>query len=214
MKKIVLLGDSIRMGYDKYVKDSLCGVARVYYPEENCKYALNILRFAHEWKENYKWGDDVDLVHWNAGQWDALELLGDDPLTPVEFYKDLVLRIHKRLRFIFPKAKIVFATTTAVYEEACDVNFRRHNTNIEKFNQSAIDVLAGTDAVINDMYNITLNCPKEYYSGDNHLYTKSGTELLGGKVVSVICEQLNILPTEVNIENFNPEEYSEKEIAH
>ena len=27
MKKIVLLGDSIRMGYDKYVKEALDGVA-------------------------------------------------------------------------------------------------------------------------------------------------------------------------------------------
>ena len=32
MKKIVLIGDSIRMGYDKYVKMALEGVAEVYYP--------------------------------------------------------------------------------------------------------------------------------------------------------------------------------------
>ena len=31
MKKIVLLGDSIRMGYDKYVKEALADVAEVYY---------------------------------------------------------------------------------------------------------------------------------------------------------------------------------------
>ena len=43
MKKIVLIGDSIRMGYDKYVKDALSGVAEVYYPEENCKFAEYVL---------------------------------------------------------------------------------------------------------------------------------------------------------------------------
>ena len=29
MKKVVLLGDSIRMGYDKYVKEALDGVCEV-----------------------------------------------------------------------------------------------------------------------------------------------------------------------------------------
>lgn len=51
MKKIVLIGDSIRMGYDKYVKEALAGTAEVYYPSENCRYAQNVLRFAHDWKK-------------------------------------------------------------------------------------------------------------------------------------------------------------------
>ena len=86
MKKIILLGDSIRMGYDKYVKEALSGVAEVFYPLENCKYAENVLRFAHEWSKNGEWGEDVDLVHWNAGLWDVLELFGDEPLTTREYY--------------------------------------------------------------------------------------------------------------------------------
>ena len=45
MKKIVLIGDSIRMGYDKYVKEALDGVADVYYPGENCRFAQYTLRF-------------------------------------------------------------------------------------------------------------------------------------------------------------------------
>ena len=56
MKKIVLIGDSIRMGYDKYIKDSLAGKAEVFYPTENCKFAEYILRFAHGWKNNGGWG--------------------------------------------------------------------------------------------------------------------------------------------------------------
>ena len=48
MKKIVLLGDSTRMGYDKYVKESLETSAEVFYPEENCRFAEYILRYAHD----------------------------------------------------------------------------------------------------------------------------------------------------------------------
>ena len=74
MKKILLIGDSIRMGYDKYVKEALKDSAEVYYPEENCRFAEYVLRYAHEWKKKLGCPDDPDLVHWNAGLWDALEL--------------------------------------------------------------------------------------------------------------------------------------------
>lgn len=39
MKKILILGDSIRQGYDKYVKMSFQDVAEVYYPGDNCRFA-------------------------------------------------------------------------------------------------------------------------------------------------------------------------------
>ena len=35
MKKVLLLGDSIRMGYDDYVKDLLKGEYEVYYDAED-----------------------------------------------------------------------------------------------------------------------------------------------------------------------------------
>ena len=105
MKKIVLIGDSIRMGYDKYVKKALDGEAEVYYPDENCRFAEYVLRYAHEWKNNLGWPTDADLVHWNAGLWDALELFGDEPLTTIDYYEHALKRIDKRLRFLFPKAR-------------------------------------------------------------------------------------------------------------
>ena len=110
MKKIVLLGDSIRMGYDKYVKEALEHSAQVFYPAENCRFAEHVLRFVHEWKAKGEWGDDVDLVHWNAGLWDVLELFGDQPLTSLSYYGEAIARIDKRLRMLFPKAKMVFCT--------------------------------------------------------------------------------------------------------
>ena len=48
MKKVILIGDSIRMGYDKYIKASLEGEAEVFYPSENCRFATYVLRFVHE----------------------------------------------------------------------------------------------------------------------------------------------------------------------
>ena len=48
MKKIILIGDSIRQGYDKYVKMAFEGVAEVYYPTDNCRFTTYILRHISE----------------------------------------------------------------------------------------------------------------------------------------------------------------------
>ena len=214
MKKIILLGDSIRMGYDKYVKEALSDVADVYYPKENCKFALNILRCIVEWKRDGGWGEDVDLVHWNAGLWDSVEIDGDAPLTPLAWYEETVARVDRRLRAFFPRAKIVFATSTAVREEQYTPDFCRHNAIIEQYNAAAVRALAPTDTVINDLYALTRAFPVSYHSDATHFYTDGGTEMIGGRVLSVITSLLGIDASEVNIESFTPERYSAKNIGN
>ncbi len=213
MKKIVLIGDSIRMGYDKYVKEALAGVAEVYYPTENCRFAENVLRFAHEWKSQTGAPDDVDLVHWNAGLWDVLELFEDEPLTTKDYYANVIPRIDRRLRMIYPKAKIVFATSTAVDEGLASKDFYRHNSTIEEYNAIALRALTNTDTVINDLYALTSRLSRDYHSDFVHYYTDKGTETIGGKVLSVICKELGIDAKDVNLENFSPEKYSKETIG-
>ena len=67
MKKIILIGDSIRLGYDKYVKDALARVAEVSYPDDSARFSEYTLRYLSDWKHDNKWGSDIDLVHWNTG---------------------------------------------------------------------------------------------------------------------------------------------------
>lgn len=213
MKKIVLIGDSIRMGYDKYVKEALADVAEVYYPEENCRFAEYTLRFAHEWKSRGKWPDDIDLVHWNVGLWDVCEIFGDEPLTPIEFYKNLIKRIDKRLRLIFPGARMVFALSTAVVEKKYGPSFKRHNAVIESYNRAAAEALSDTDTVINDLYSVTVDCPDECKSDMTHFNTPAGAARVGGKVLSVICNELGISASEVAIEGFELEKYTKENIG-
>lgn len=213
MKKIILFGDSIRMGYDKYVKEALAGTAEVYYPDDNNQYAENLLRFAHEWIDKSGFGKDVDLIHWNAGLWDCLELFGDEPLSTLDYYKNAIGRIYKRLRMLCPNAKIVFATSTSVNEAVARPEFMRHNATIDKYNKAALEVLSGTDTVINDLWSLSCTFPDSYRSDWVHFYTPEGTENIGGKVLSVICKELDISANEVNIENFEPEKYSKINIG-
>ena len=83
MKTVFLIGDSIRMGYDRFVRGVLADEAAVYYPSENCRFAQYVLRYAHEWIEKECNPACVDVVHWNAGLWDVSRLYGEEPLLPI-----------------------------------------------------------------------------------------------------------------------------------
>ena len=192
MKKVLLIGDSIRMGYDKYVKDALKDEAEVFYPGENCRFAQYVLRTVSDWRKDGEWGDDADVVHWNAGLWDTLRLYGDEPLTPPQMYAEMIKRIDKRLRLLFPKAKLVFATSTRVIEARYGKDFKRYNRDIEEYNRIAVEALKDTDTVINDLYSFTASLPESYYSDVTHLYTPDGTNAMTNKVLDVICAELGI----------------------
>ena len=213
MKKVVLLGDSIRMGYDKYVKEALEGTAEVLYPSENCRFSQYMLRYIHDWKKKGEWEDDVDLVHWNAGLWDVLDLFGDGPLSSLEHYTSTIARIDKRIRMLFPNAKVVFALTTAVREELYLGKAKRRNFQIDEFNKAAIKTLEGTGTVFNDLFSITVNIDPACCSDMTHFNNPAGAALIGGQVVATICRELDIPAKDVNIENFELEKYSKDNIG-
>ena len=214
MKKILLLGDSIRMGYDKYVKEALDGVAAVYYPGENCQSAQHLLRFMHQWKKDLKWPDDIDLVHWNAGLWDVAEIFGEEPITLEVQYAEMIRRIDRQIRRLFPDAKVVFATSTSVIEEKYRPEFKRRNATIRRYNEIALDALAGTDCLVNELFDFSLGFPEACRSDMTHFNTPEGRKVMGDRVLSVICGELGIDPANVNIENFVPENYSTKNIGN
>jgi len=214
MKKVILIGDSIKFGYAKYVQTAFSGVAEVDHAQDGSRFAEYMLRYVHEWKEENGWPDDVDLVHWNVGLWDALELFGDEPLTSLEYYEQAVRRLHKRLRMLFPVAKLVFATSTAVQEEKYPWEFRRHNATIEAYNAAALRALAGTDEVINDLYAVTSGAPDACYSDMTHFNCRDGVQLVGNAVVEVISRELSLTPVKVDMETFVREEYGAKTIGY
>ena len=192
MKKIVLIGDSIRLGYEKYVKEAFEGVAEVYSPTENCRFAEYTLRFAHEWKAKGAWPAEVDAVHWNAGLWDVIRIFGDDPLTPRSAYESFIERINNRLKMMYPNAKIIFVTSTAVNEEGYKGDFKRRNSDIEEYNAIARSVLEGSGTLINDLYAVTKDIPDACRSDMTHFNTPEGVKVMGGVVVKYLCGVLGI----------------------
>ena len=202
MKKIVLIGDSIRLGYETYVKEALAGVAEVFSPKENCRFAEYILRYLMSWKADWGACEEIELVHWNVGLWDVSHLYGEDTITTPDYYEEALKRIVRQMRRFFPNAKLVFATSTAVIESGYSENFCRYNQDIEKFNEIAVRTLLPMGVEINDLYAVTKDMPESYHSDKTHFNTKEATKQIGDQILQVICKDLDISAAEIQIEDF------------
>ena len=208
MKNLFLVGDSIRMGYDKSVKKTLEGKVNVIYPDENCRFASYVLREFHEYLKDVK-GEDIDVVHWNAGLWDCLRLFGEDPHTPIDVYAYYIDRLCVRIKKICPNAKIIFATSTRVISEKMSKDFKRYNEEIEKYNEAAVNVVKKHGFKINDLYAVSASLPEEAHSDPVHYYTPMGTEAFTNQVLSCVLPELGI----DEVLEYREEMYTDKPIG-
>lgn len=179
MYQIMLLGDSLRIGYQPFVSKILEGRAEVNGPAENGRwagYTLNSFRF---WIHSMP---EPDLIHWNNGLWD----LGDDynlgrPFSLPEEYESALERMIAVIGKTYPNAQIVMATTMPTDNP--------DSSDIEGYNEILKEVAARHNIPVNDLFPI----PKEDPSliGPDHIHlTEEGFKTVAKKVVSVLEEYL------------------------
>jgi lysophospholipase L1-like esterase len=163
MKKVLLLGDSIRMGYEGYVRELLRGNAEVYSSEDNGRFAAYTLWQANQMLKLHQY----DVVHWNNGYWDMnIEAPMTEAIHPVDEYLHFLKRILSELRK--NGAKVIFATTTPILEagtavntSGADVALNYNNAWVLKYNEAAKRLMAEENVPVNDLY--TLCAEDEHY---------------------------------------------------
>jgi hypothetical protein len=191
MKNLLLIGDSIRAGYDKSVKKTLEGRANVILTADSARFSSYLLRVFHEYLKDIK-GEEIDLIHWNTGLWDCLRLFEEDVHTPIDTYAYYIDRICVRMKKLCPNATVVFATSTAVQSEKMHRNFMRYNEDIEKYNAVAVEIAKKHGFLINDLYSFSKALPDEAHSDPVHYYTPMGTEAFTNRVLSHLLPLLGI----------------------
>ncbi len=199
MKKVLLIGDSIRMGYDKYVKEALKDVAEVVYPGDNCRFAQYVLRHLESWRTQLELDEKLDVIHWNAGLWDTLRNYDEDMLTPPEVYRSFINRCCKKIRRLFPNTKVIFATSTPVLEHKFTKDSYRFNKDVREFNRIAVEECLKYGFEIDDLYSVAEKFPEEYYSDCTHLRTEQGTRLMTEAVVKSILKALGTNEKDVDM---------------
>ncbi len=193
MKKVFLIGDSIRFGagekspgYGVYVKELFEGEAEVFAPDENCRFAQYTLRYLGDWARKTD-RNAVDAVHWNNGLWDVLHLDGDEIFTPKDVYVSFLERIARKIGLFFPNAKIIFANNTPVVEAWGHANFMRYNSEIEAYNEAAEKLMAKLGIPVNDLYSLASSFDQSLHADWVH-YNAEGSRLLAEQTVRSIRE--------------------------
>ena len=212
MKNLLLLGDSIRMGYDSFVQEKLTGRMNVYFPEDNGRFAQYTLRALSDWKGQLSL-PEIHVVHWNNGLWDVLHMNANsagcdgeaegetispsnvsqeyrfdkDPLTPPDMYRYMIARVLTRIRQLFPKAEVVFATTTPVIEEQANWAYRS-NAEIDAYNQIAREVLAPHGVRINELGDFAVRKCSSLHRDWVH-YNDEGSSLIADEIIGFLEQE-------------------------
>lgn len=188
MKKVLLLGDSIRMGYDEIVQELLKDECEVYFDKDNGRFTIYTLEQIHQL---YKTHDHFDVVHWNNGYWDMdIESPTGEPLVPLEDYMRYLRRIIHTLRAY--GAQVIFATTTPIFEDgnAADiqtgVNLRFKDEWVRHYNAAAKIVMEDENVPVNDLYELCLQGEGYYKCADRLHLTPQGYQ----KCAKQVCDHI------------------------
>ena len=180
MKKVTLIGDSIRLiGYGTKVPELLGEGYEVFQPEDNCRFVKYTLRMLFDFKDQIM-GSDV--IHWNCGLWDVTSgLFGDGkPFTSEEEYVENMLRVARLLKKM--GKRIIFATTTPVHNEY------PYNKNevIKRYNEVIVPKLMEMGIEINDLYTTVMQDLYKYIGADQIHLSEAGIEVCSKQVADII----------------------------
>jgi hypothetical protein len=193
--KVLILGDSISLGYTPLVKTNLADVAEVSRPRENCQHSAYGLQMIDKWLGKEKW----DVIHFNWGIWDthmldasgALvrdEATAKGPLhlrhTP-EQYRENLTSLVKTLKAT--GAKLIWASTTPIMR----YKGKRYE-DLTTLNKIAAEIMKENDVAIDDLYEYTMPNVAKWQSGDKVHFTAPGNEELAKKVSKEIRKALPV----------------------
>ena len=176
-KRILLLGDSISMGYTPFVQEALKNEAVVIRPKGNCEGTTTGIAEVAKWLalEGGQW----DIIHFNFGLHDLKYVQGGKRQAEPEVYEKQLRAIVARLKQT--KAKLIFATTTPVPDGG--VKPRRDVADVPRYNAIARKIMQDEGVAVNDLYSFALPRLKELQRPVNVHFTQEGSRQLGGEVV-------------------------------
>jgi hypothetical protein len=180
---ILLLGDSIRMGYLPFVRDALADLADVVGPQDNCEDSGNVLANLDRWLGVRAWR----VIHFNCGLHDVKSDRGNNVCkTPLIRYRDNLRGVCARLRMT--GANLIWASTTPViYERHLTKGFDRREEDVLAYNQAALEVMREHGIQVNDLHAVALDAGAErILSQDGVHFTEAGSRLLAKAVAGMI----------------------------
>jgi len=184
LPNVLVLGDSISIGYTGPVSEILGDVYDVRHPDENCKNSYYTLENVDRWLEEYP---KNDIITWNNGLWDTFldeyrspNYPADWYGTDLEDYEDRLILIARKLKAT--GARVIFFTTTDIPSGAYTFEVGKEI----QLNEIAKRVLPAEGVEVVDLNEFALTITAHHYNEADVHYTDRGNELLGEFVSDVI----------------------------
>ncbi len=193
LPKVVLLGDSIRLGYAPLVAKRLEGKAIVVSPAANGGDSANVLQHLDEWVIRER----PAVVHFNCGLHD-LKVTKGTSRHQVELtaYQANLRRIVARLRQE-TSAALVFANTTPILDARHarrGAGFDRFEADVRRYNTAATAVMRDAGVPVHDLHWVVeQGGPDKLLGADGTHYTRAGYERLAEAVADCVQRQLTIV---------------------
>lgn len=203
LPNVLIIGDSISIGYTPFVKKLLEGKANVYRPTfedgkpENCEGTTKGVQNIERWLTKTGLGDSSyqwDIIHFNFGLHDIKHV---DPVTgknsnnpkhpkqaELGQYKENMESIVAQLKN--SSATLIFATTTP-YPDKVNGPLREPGMPV-KYNKAAVKIMNRNNIIVNDLYAFMLPRLDEMQQPENVHFTEVGYKALAGKVAERILE--------------------------
>ena len=178
--RVLLIGDSISIGYGPAVRRRLRGAAEVVRISGNGRHTRNGLAKLEEWLGEERW----DVIHVNFGLHDLKRVgpAGSRQVSPEEYRRNLAVLLDRLRR---TGAAVVWATTTPVPPGASD----RAAGDAARYNAVAAGVLDGRPVRVNDLFAVAAARPALQKPRDVH-FTDAGSRVLGRAVADAVAAAL------------------------
>jgi lysophospholipase L1-like esterase len=185
---VILIGDSICMGYRPMVRESLLDKVDILGIDGNGGDSGRLLENIDEWMINR----EAHLIHFNCGLHDIkLEYGAKTHQQPINVYEANLREIVKRLKE-GSKALIAWATTTPVIDQRHNAvkGFDRYLRDVQAYNQIATGIMKEADIPIDDLYDAIRNDRMEDCIGSDGVHmTERGNKVLAEAVCRFILSQ-------------------------
>lgn len=178
MQTVILIGDSIRIGYQETVRQELEGEAAIWTPEQNGGNSRRVLENVDAWAISH----DPAVVHINCGLHDLRkEFDTGEPAVPISEYRENVTAILRALRER-SNAQIIWAATTPVNQAWHHERkgFDRFEADVDAYNKEAGAACKELEVPINDLFKVIMDTGRDHLLlPDGVHFSKEGYELLG-----------------------------------
>jgi lysophospholipase L1-like esterase len=180
---VLVIGDSISVGYTPVVTTLLAGKADVKHNEGNAAHTNNGVAKLEEWLGETKW----KVITFNFGLHDLKIMENGEHQVGLVQYKKNIDAIATRLKKT--GARLLYVTTTPVPEGK--LNPMRKPGDEVLFNEAALTVMKSHKIPVVDLYSFAKPKLAEIQGQANVHFNKAGSALLAEVVAKAIEEQLS-----------------------